>query len=213
MARPRNVDVADQLLDVAARILAEEGHPAVTARRLTNEVGASTMAVYTHFGSMDELFAALWRRGFERFGAYLAEPGDSGDPLLDWAAQGWAYRQFALDNPNLYRVMFSEGITAPDRADGGADADNRDATFGSLIHRLRTCADAGQLHVDGLEAAAQVVWSTVHGHMSIELTGWFERRGRDPVAAYHECLVRLGMAFGGDPTALRAAGAAVTPSR
>ena len=212
MPRVRNADVAGQLLDAAARVLAEEGHRAVTARRLAAEVDASTMAVYTHFGSMEDLFAALWRRGFERFGAYLSQPVSTGDPLADWAAQGWAYRQFALDNPNLYRVMFSEGITAAHEPAGRPD--HRDDTFGSLMRRIRACADAGQLQVDDVRAASQVVWSTVHGHMSIELTGWFELTGQDPVAAYRECLLRLGVAFGGDADALRALGApAVTPSR
>ncbi|HEU4841752.1 MAG TPA: helix-turn-helix domain-containing protein, partial [Ilumatobacteraceae bacterium] len=72
MPRARNPDVADRLLEAAARVLAEEGRDAVTARRLATEVGASTMAVYTHFGSMDELLLGLWREGFRRFGAALA---------------------------------------------------------------------------------------------------------------------------------------------
>lgn len=175
----------------------------MTARRLAGEVGASTMAVYTHFGSMDDLFTALWRHGFERFGAYLSEPAADGDPLTDWAAQGWAYRQFALDNPNLYRVMFSQGITA-EYGDHAGRCDNRDDTFGSLMRRIQRCADAGHLHVDDVRAAAQVVWSTVHGHMSIELTGWFQLTGQDPLAAYRECLVRLAIAFGADAAALSA---------
>ena len=61
------------LIEAAARVLAEEGRPAVTARRLAAEVGASTMAVYTHFGSMDELLVRMCRDGFARFGAC---PGD-----------------------------------------------------------------------------------------------------------------------------------------
>ena len=46
-------DVATRLVEVAARVLAEEGSGAVSARRVTGEAGVSTMAVYTHFGGME----------------------------------------------------------------------------------------------------------------------------------------------------------------
>ena len=142
--RPRNPDVADRLLEAAARVLAEEGRDAVTARRLASEIGTSTMAVYTHFGSMDELLLHLWREGFARFGAALDGPPTTADPVADWVAQGWAYRRFALDNPHLYRVMFGDGLSGfhgNDPADEAAAL----ATFQSLLTRLQRAADAGRL--------------------------------------------------------------------
>ena len=90
-------------------MLADEGRPAVTARRLATEAGTSTMAVYTHFGSMEELFVQMCQEGFARFGVALETPGMTDDPVADWVTQGWAYRRFALDNPHLYRVMFGDG--------------------------------------------------------------------------------------------------------
>ena len=62
----------------------------------------------------------------------------------------------------------------------------------------------GRLQVDDVELAGQVVWSTVHGHMTIELTGYFEALGQDPVPIYEECLRRLALAFGDGPTRWRA---------
>ena len=212
--RTRNPDVADRLLEAAARVLAEEGRDAVTARRLATEVGSSTMAVYTHFGSMDEVLLGIWREGFRRFGAALDGPPTTADPVADWIAQGWAYRQFALDNRHLYRVMFGEGLIGF-RAGGPDDLAAAMATFESLLHRLRRAADAGRLVVDDLDLAGQVVWSMVHGHMTIELTGYFETTGRDPRVVYGEALRRLGLAFGDDPVALEASlavAAGVRPS-
>src|SRR4051812_34653733 len=43
------------LIDAAARLIATEGLGGLTLRRVTEEVGTSTMAVYTHFGGMPEL--------------------------------------------------------------------------------------------------------------------------------------------------------------
>jgi AcrR family transcriptional regulator len=193
--RAKNPDVGERLLEAAARLLAEHGREAVTARRLAAEIGTSTMAVYTHFGSMDELVLRLWREGFARFGAALDEPSRTDDPVADWAAQGWAYRRFALENRHLYRIMFGDGFTAF-RAEDPADQAAAAATFAALLQRLQRAADAGRLVIDDLPLAGQVVWSMVHGHMTIELTGYFGATGRDPADAYRECLRRLALAFG-----------------
>jgi AcrR family transcriptional regulator len=199
--RARNPEIGRQLLETAARLLAEEGEDAVTARRLGAEVGASTMAVYTNFGGMDELLAHVWRDGFARFGAALDAPPTTADPMADFAEQGWAYRRFALENRHLYRVMFGDGLV-PFRFDDPADQQLARGTFESLLSRLRRAADLDRLQVDDLELAGQVVWSTVHGHMTIELTGYFEALGQDPVPIYEECLRRLALAFGDRPDAL-----------
>jgi AcrR family transcriptional regulator len=208
--RPKNPDVGERLLEAAARLLSEHGREAVTARRLAAEIGTSTMAVYTHFGSMDELVLRLWREGFARFGAALAGPASTTDPVADWAAQGWAYRRFALENRHLYRIMFGDGFAAF-RADDPADQAAAMATFTALLDRLRRAADAGRLVIDDLELAGQVVWSMVHGHMTIELTGYFDATGRDPAGAYAECLRRLALAFGDRPDELARSLAAGSP--
>jgi AcrR family transcriptional regulator len=199
--RARNPEIGRQLLDAAARILAEEGETAVTARRLGAEVGTSTMAVYTNFGGMDELLLQVWRDGFARFGAALDAPPTTDDPMADFVEQGWGYRRFALDNRHLYRVMFGDGLV-PFRFDDPADQQLARGTFESLLSRLRNAAAHGRLQVDDVELAGQVVWSTVHGHMTIELTGYFEALGQDPVPIYEECLRRLGLAFGDAPDEL-----------
>jgi AcrR family transcriptional regulator len=199
--RARNPDVAAQLLDAAATLLSEEGEAAVTARRLSKEIGASTMAVYTHFGGMDELLLQVWRDGFTRFGQALDGPAVTDDAMADFVTQGWAYRRFALQNRHLYRVMFGDGLV-PFRFEDPADQQVARGTFESLLGRLRRAAEAGRLHFDDVELAGQVVWSTVHGHMAIELTGYFAALGQDPEPVYEECLRRLGLAYGDEPEEL-----------
>jgi AcrR family transcriptional regulator len=198
--KTRDPEVRPKLLAAAARALAEEGRPAVTARRLASEVGTSTMAVYTHFGGMDELVLHVLRDGFERFGTALDGPAVTDDPVADWATQGWAYRRFALDNRHLYRVMFIDGLV--DLAAHPVESEAAGATFLSLLTRLERCAAAGRLTIDDLWLAGETVWASVHGHVSIELTGYFEGCGRDPVAAYAEGMRRVALGFGDDPVLL-----------
>ena len=115
----------------------------MTARRVAGEVGASTQAVYTHFGGMDELLAEIWREGFRRFGDALDEPAVTDDPVADWMAQGWGYRRFALRDPHLYRVMFGEGLVAF-RLNDERDREAASGTFLSLLTRIERCVAAGR---------------------------------------------------------------------
>ncbi|MGH8570384.1 MAG: helix-turn-helix domain-containing protein, partial [Gammaproteobacteria bacterium] len=65
---PRAADerVRLALIEAAARVLARDGPDALTTRRLASEVGTSTMALYTHFGGMDDLRRAVRLEWFER---------------------------------------------------------------------------------------------------------------------------------------------------
>jgi AcrR family transcriptional regulator len=62
-----------QLLDAAERLLLDEGHAAVTSRRVAAQAGLKPQLVHYYFRTMDDLFLALFRRradrdlaGFER---------------------------------------------------------------------------------------------------------------------------------------------------
>lgn len=204
---------ATRLVEAAARLLATDGEAAVTARRVTAEVGVSTMAVYTHFGSMEGLLAAIWQEGFTRFGTELDAPAHTSDPVADLMAQAWGYRHFALREPHLYQVMFgpgleSVGLGSPKDEPVGFN------TFLSLLTRLERCDAAGRFAIDDLFLAGEVMWSAVHGHSQIELTGYHERMGRDPTASYAEIVLRLAIGFGDQPTnARRSMGKARTRAR
>ena len=56
--------------------------------------------------------------------------------------------------------------------------------------------------IDDLYLAGEAVWSAVHGHMTIELGGYFDAIGRDPVRAYAQGMRLLGLGLGDEPRAL-----------
>ena len=165
---PRTADPAVRaaLIDAAARVLAEEGPAALTVRHLAEAVGASTTAVYTHFGSMSELVRAVRREGFARFRAHLDAVPIGEDPLLELIELGRAYLRNAFENRDLYRVMFMETPLDEDDAASGLD------TFQRLVDATQRAIDAGVY--PGLRDAywgAQQCWTTGHGAVSLVLTG------------------------------------------
>ncbi|MCA1728723.1 MAG: TetR/AcrR family transcriptional regulator [Actinobacteria bacterium] len=70
------------LLDVAGRLLVEEGPGALSMRRISRQVNCSTKVLYTLFGGKRELVEELWLEGFDRLcrsaeghGSRRGEPG------------------------------------------------------------------------------------------------------------------------------------------
>ncbi|MEV8536408.1 TetR/AcrR family transcriptional regulator [Streptomyces sp. NPDC051211] len=163
MARTKDPVVRSLLLDRAARML--RTRQPVTLRTLVAGTGVSTMAVYTYFGGMDGLWKALRQEGFTRLAAQLAAVKMSADPVRDLAALGAAYLANALENPDLYRVMFDAGF---DLEDTGA----ADETLHRLVRAIERAKTSGRFRseVDPLELATQS-WTIGHGLASLVATG------------------------------------------
>ncbi len=154
------------LLEAAARLVADEGRSGLTLRRLAGEVGTSTMAIYTHFGGMDELRREVRREGFARLRAHLDAVRETDDPVADLAVLGSAYYVSATANPNLYRAMFLDGPL--DEEDLGTGLD----TFLHLVHGVARCVAAGRLpRADPADAAELAVelWALEHGLVTLQL--------------------------------------------
>ncbi|HYI45857.1 MAG TPA: TetR/AcrR family transcriptional regulator [Actinomycetota bacterium] len=165
---PRTADPAIRraLVEAAARSIA--AHEPLSTRKLAAEVGSSTMSVYTHFGSMEELRREVRREGFARLADHLSRVEQTDDPLVDVARQGWEYCMNAVENPNLYRAMFME--TAIDEA----DAEVGFYTFQMLIDVLQRCIDAELFTETDAEWLAMQVWTSIHGSVALYVTGFLD---------------------------------------
>lgn len=152
------------MIDAASRILADEGPAGLSVRRVANEVGASTMGVYTHFHDKDGLVDAVLAEGFARFSAALAAVREA-DPWAHLRALGRAYRGFARANPSFYKLLF--GRAAPERP---LPADSSRA-FDSLIQAITRVMAELDRPARMIEPLAFDVWAAVHGMVSLELAG------------------------------------------
>ncbi len=188
----------ERIIATAAQLLASEG--TVSARRLARELGTSTMVVYTHFGGMEELTRQVMRGGFIAFGAELDRGAVTDDAVADWMTYLWSYRRFALREPHLYKVMFGPGLAAFRLGDPD-DLRAARSTFVSLLRRIHACVNTGRWTVHDVTTAGEAVWSGVHGHTTLELTGFFSATYRDPVRSYSEILTRMSIGLGDHPPA------------
>jgi AcrR family transcriptional regulator len=170
---PRRADpeVSTALVDAAARLLAEEGPAALSTRRLAAAVGTSTMAVYTHFGGMDDLVRAMVREGFARLHDRMARVRTTEDPVADVITLGHAYRDNALEYPHLYSVMFGGSalggfaLTDDDRQHGRY-------TLLVLVDAVARAMAAGRFRTEDTQLVAQQMWIALHGLVTLDVGGY-----------------------------------------
>ncbi|WP_298195546.1 TetR/AcrR family transcriptional regulator [Novosphingobium sp.] len=78
---PEGSDNWHAMLDSAEAILREDGHAALTSRRLADRIGVKQRLVYYYFRTMDDLVTSLFRRMAERELPRLQEAARGPRPL------------------------------------------------------------------------------------------------------------------------------------
>jgi AcrR family transcriptional regulator len=79
--RAATVEKRSRLLDAAEHIMLREGYAAVTSRRVEAEAG---LKLHYHFGTIDDLFIAVFRRRAERNVQRMQTALESPEPLRAW---------------------------------------------------------------------------------------------------------------------------------
>ncbi len=176
----------EELVDAAVELLERDGVQALSARNLATKLGTSTMAVYTHFGSMAGLMDAVGNAALSRFTESLAHVPPTDDPVADLLVMGLAYRRFALSNPQRYQLIFGTETPQPIlevRADvtvSGSPTDRPEwaVSFEGLHAVVRRMIAAGRIRDEGSLATAARLWTLCHGAVTLEMAGFFGNEGR-----------------------------------
>ena len=191
--RSEKADARAALIDTAARLIATEGPAALTLRRLADEVGTSTMAIYTHFGGMPELRRALRREGWARLTARLERVGATADPVADLGMLGRAYYENAISDRHLYRVTFLEQPL------DDADAALGSQAFGSLVAGVQRCIEAGRFEEADPAELATEFWALGHGVITLQLANLLSRE--EALRSLYGAVLKLFRSYGVDRNA------------
>lgn len=204
-------NVRDELLHAAVAILDEEGPDALQTRKIAGAARTSTMAVYTHFGGMPALIAAVADEGLCQFDAALTMP-PTADPVADLIGVGIAYRSYAIERPHMYRLMFgstsAHGINAPAHdllTLTVAEISDHYPSFAHVVRGVQRCMQAGRITAGSATDDAAVVataaqlWSSIHGFVMLELAGFYGAQGNAVVPVLASLTTNLLISLGDSP--------------
>ncbi|MES2860540.1 MAG: TetR/AcrR family transcriptional regulator [Pseudomonadota bacterium] len=182
-----------EILAAAERIFVEVGYEGATIRKIADEVGLSSTALYMHFTEKSEILHEICQGAFARLQTANATVIEAaGPPEVRLRRLLEAYVDFGFANPNAYRLIY---LTRPVEArDGAQSAAQRLGgelfrTFEAIVEEVEA---AGRLRGDA-KATAQALWAGAHGIVSLRITKpYFEWVPRDTLT-----LTMMDALFGG----------------
>ena len=175
-----------RIIDVAARLLQEQGPAAVTTRGVAQAAGVQAPAIYRLFGDKDGLLEAVAEHVMATYVSAKAAlvrsaSADEVDPLADLRS-GWQMQiDFGVANPALFR-LFSD----PDRVLQSPAAQSGRRVLESRVHRV---AESGRLRVSE-RRAVDLIQAAGIGTIQTLLATPPEHRDADLAAGMFEAVLR-----------------------
>jgi AcrR family transcriptional regulator len=186
-----------EIITVAWKQIAEFGAPSLSLRAIAREMEVTAPALYRYFPDRDALVTDLIVEAFTSLGEALLAGQESipaGEHAGRLTATGMAYRAWAVAYPQRYELIFGTpipGYQAPSEVTMPAAAQSLDV----LIKVLDDAIQAGKLTIPEPSPAsgalqieieawrsqvnslahpyahylAMVIWSRVHGWVSLEI--------------------------------------------
>jgi AcrR family transcriptional regulator len=157
----------EAILEAAMQVVRQNGVEALSIREIVGRIDYSPSGLYEYFASKDEIIQELVREGFARLTAHM-ERGIHGETALARLQEaGKAYMHFALQEPQLYLLMFNHKPFAPFPL---ADVEQNTA-YSQLLQILRDGLQSGEFcSVSGARELAYTSWSLMHGLSMLRLT-------------------------------------------
>jgi AcrR family transcriptional regulator len=169
-----------EILEAAERIFVAEGYEGATIRKIADEVGVSSTALYMHFQDKGCILLEICERTLSQLlnsnAEIAAKPLDAvvrTRMMLD------AYMRWGMAHPNAYQLVYCalRPVSAAPWPERTADLSRECYEIFSGV--VREIAADGRLRSGGADSAAQVLWTASHGLVALMTArpkfGWADR--------------------------------------
>jgi len=220
-----------ELKQAALAEVRERGASAVTLRGVARRVGMSPAGLYRYVDSRDGLLTWLIADRFDAYAdhleAALREVASDG-PVTRLRAVAFAYREWAVANPNAFGLIFGDPIPGYAAPQDGPTTTAMTRLGTALATPLLEAHERGVLHVPvalgseelapamapmvrlagelphGVYALLLLSWGRLHGQVSLEVFGhhdWLMPDGCEPLyrAEVETIIAQLGLDAAGTP--------------
>lgn len=158
------------ILKGAKKLFLERGIEQTTIRNIADEIDYSVGTVYVYFKDKNAILHDLHSIGFQELGGYFTELFSIKDPMERLRKMGFTYLKFAMENSEMYDLMFivkapMEFIESTEKEAWTEGAD----TFNALKKTVEECMNEGHFEGHSLEALSFMIWSLVHGMCCLEI--------------------------------------------
>ena len=180
----------EALIDGACQQIEREGATALNLSKLAKEIGVSQPAVYRHFPNKQALAISVAQKGLEQLAEALQKTTqyDENDVLKCIRAIAKAYIEFALNNREIARLMFSmkERTTEPALYDVSVLA------AAPIFRIVETAKNSDRLRNKDVVQTVRIIWAAIHGLAMLLMDEQmpFVTQSPDEISEYIEATAR-----------------------
>jgi AcrR family transcriptional regulator len=161
-------DVRRRILDAAHHLFETHGYENVTMRAVADAIEYSPTTIYNHFANKDALVEALCFADFEKLGAAMNGQPLPKNPVDRIRVLSRAYAGFGIANPNQYRFMF---MTPGDwKTHANEEGTPPARSYAVLRAAVVEAMDQGLFKANDVDLVSQILWSAIHGVVSLVIT-------------------------------------------
>jgi AcrR family transcriptional regulator len=99
-------ETRERIVQATIELLLAEGVEGVSMRKVAAKAGYTATAIYFHFPDRDALLGEVCARQFGAFRQSFERVGRVADPIERLVKMGQVFVEFAMENPDHYRLMF-----------------------------------------------------------------------------------------------------------
>ena len=164
-------DLKNALIQTGIEILADEGLKGLSLRRVAKRAGVSHTAPYAHFADKQALVAAISTEGYIKLYKQLMHVSEkfNGDLLKKLVEVAWSYVQFAVNDPDHFKITFSGAIEK--EKDYPAFVEISKQSFSFITNLVDDCQAAGILRAGSIDLIAVHLWGAIHGLTTLLIEG------------------------------------------
>lgn len=166
--REREKQITKQAILVAARQIGREnGWPALTIRKVAEQIEYSPPMVYEYFTSKEDMLLALAKEGYQQLELALQQAQvKTQDPQQRLFQIAEAYLQFAKNNPDLYQVMNGLGGVAVDATEIAKEIEQ---VCEIPLKALQEWATFVKTTLPNPMTTVEILWCLLHGIVSLTI--------------------------------------------
>ncbi|MCW5911790.1 MAG: TetR/AcrR family transcriptional regulator [Cyclobacteriaceae bacterium] len=164
-------DLKREILDAAKVLFAEKGLEATSIRAIAEKIEYSPATIYLYYKDKNEIVHALHREGFKLLVDYFQVLNHISHPFERLKGMGRAYIQFALQNPDTYKLLFNMEEPLEHVANCFEEWDEGDRAFDILLQTVKECQSIGYFPGFATEQMSFMIWSMMHGLCMLRITG------------------------------------------
>ena len=157
-----------EILGAAERIFIAEGYEGATIRKIADEVGVSSTALYMHFQDKGCILLEICERTLrlllDRNREIAAKPLDA---VVRVKMMLEAYMRWGMEHPNAYQLVYS--APRPPSAAGWPEdtVDLSTQCYDIFCGVVREIAASGRLRTGSADSAGQALWMSCHGVVAL----------------------------------------------